>query len=79
MDYYKQIFKRKSFHLFGKTETITKAEIEALENFIKLAKPQYIPRILSSLKKADLSKPKDSMRPLIEKDMAETEKILTTR
>lgn len=38
MDYYKQIFKRKSFHLFGKTETITKAEIEALENFIKSAK-----------------------------------------
>jgi len=26
---------------------------------------------------ADLSKYKDSMRPLIEKDMAETEKILT--
>ena len=38
MDCYKQIFKRKSFHLFGKTETITKAEIEALENFIKSAK-----------------------------------------
>ena len=46
---------------------------------VGLAKPQYIPRILSSLKKADLSKYKDSMRPLIEKDMAETEKILTTR
>ena len=46
---------------------------------VGLAKPKYIPRILSSLKKADLSKYKDSMRPLIEKDMAETEKILTTR
>lgn len=44
---------------------------------IGLAKPQYIPRILSSLQRADLSKYKDSMRPLIEKDIAETEKILT--
>ena len=45
---------------------------------VGLAKPQYIPRILSCLKSADLSKYKDSMRPLIEKDIAETEKILTT-
>lgn len=43
---------------------------------VGLAKPQYIPRILSSFKYADLSKYKDSMRPLIEKDMEETEKIL---
>lgn len=43
------------------------------------AKPQYIPKILSSFKSADLSKYKDSMRPLIEKDMSETETILTTR
>lgn len=41
------------------------------------AKPQYIPKILSCLRSADLSKYKDSMRPLIEKDIAETEKILT--
>lgn len=41
------------------------------------AKPQYIPVILSSLRSADLSKYKDSMRPLLEKDIAETEKILT--
>ena len=41
------------------------------------AKPQYIPRILSCLHEADLSKYKDSMRPLIEKDMAEIERILT--
>lgn len=40
------------------------------------AKPQYIPRILSSLQNADLSKYKDSMRPLIEKDILETEKAL---
>lgn len=42
------------------------------------AKPQYIPRILSCLQSADLSKYKDSMRPLIEKDIAETEKTLKT-
>ena len=44
---------------------------------VGLAKPQYIPRILSSLREADLSKYKDSMRPLIEKDIKETERILT--
>ena len=41
------------------------------------AKPQYVPVILSCLRNADLSKYKDSMRPLIEKDIAETEKKLT--
>ena len=44
---------------------------------IGVAKPQYIPRILLCLHEADLSKYKDSMRPLIEKDMAEKERILT--
>ncbi|MDD5917703.1 MAG: SufBD protein [bacterium] len=41
------------------------------------ARPQYIPAILAALHDADLSKYKDSMRPLIEKDIAETEKMLT--
>lgn len=41
-------------------------------------KQQYIPMILSALHRADLSKYKDSMRPLIERDVAETERILTT-
>ena len=45
---------------------------------VGLAKPQYIPRILSCLRSADLSKYTDSMRPLIEKDIAETVQILTT-
>lgn len=45
---------------------------------VGLAKPQYVPRILLCLHEADLSKYKDSMRPLIEKDIAETEKILTS-
>ena len=43
---------------------------------IGLAKPQYVDRILTALRSADLSKYKDSMRPLIEKDIAETERIL---
>ena len=41
------------------------------------AKPQYVPAIISCLRQADLSKYKDSMRPLIEKDIAETERKLT--
>ncbi len=40
-------------------------------------KPQYIPKIIACFRSADLSKYKDSMRPLIEKDMSETEKVLT--
>ena len=50
--------------------------IQALAQ-IGLAKPQYIPQILSCFHNADLSKYKDSMRPLIEKDMSEAETILT--
>lgn len=41
------------------------------------ARPQYIPAILSAFHEADFSKYKDSMRPLIERDMAETERLLT--
>lgn len=40
------------------------------------AKPRYIPAILSAFHEADLSKYQDSMRPLIERDMAETERLL---
>ena len=50
--------------------------IKALRQ-IGLAKPQYISRIITHFRNADLSKYKDSMRPLIERDMAETEKTLT--
>lgn len=52
--------------------------IKALAQVGKV-KTKYIPQILSALHSADLSKYKDSMRPLIEKDIAETEKILTMR
>lgn len=43
---------------------------------IGTAKPQYIPQILLCFSNANLSKYKDSMRPLIEKDMEETIGIL---
>lgn len=36
------------------------------------AKPLYIPKIVTALQSAELSKYKDSMRPLIEKDIANT-------
>ena len=50
--------------------------IQALAQ-VGLAKTQYIPQILDCFHNVDLSKYKDSMRPLIEKDMAEAEKVLT--
>ena len=40
------------------------------------AKPQYIPRIIDCFHSANLSVYRDSMRPLIERDMAETENAL---
>ena len=43
---------------------------------VGVAKPQYIPRILLCFQEADLSKYKDSMRSLIERDMTETKKVL---
>ena len=43
---------------------------------IGTAKPQYIPQILLCFSNANLSKYKDSMRLLIEKDMEETIGIL---
>jgi len=49
--------------------------IQALSR-IGTAKPQYIPKIIFCFRSADLSKYKDSMRPLIEKDMKETGAIL---
>ena len=40
------------------------------------AKPKLIPEILPALQSADLSKYKDSMRPLIERDIRETAEML---
>ena len=42
------------------------------------AKPNLIPEILSGLQTADLSRYKDSMRPLIEKDIKATVEKLTS-
>ena len=39
MDYYRQIFKRKSFHIFKDTDTLTGDEIQELKDFIKSVKP----------------------------------------
>lgn len=39
-------------------------------------KPQYIPEILDAFSTADLRKYRDTMRPLIENDMAQTKKLL---
>lgn len=39
MDYYKQIFKRKSFHIFKEIETITDVELDGVKEFIKTVKP----------------------------------------
>ena len=39
MDYYKQIFKLKSFHIFKDTDTLTRDEIQELKDFIKSVKP----------------------------------------
>ena len=49
--------------------------IKALKQIVT-AKPQYIPKIIFCFHTADLSKYKNSMRSLIERDMEETEKVL---
>ena len=41
MDYYKQIFKRKSFHFFKDIEVLTETDIKELKNFIETLKPLY--------------------------------------
>ena len=40
------------------------------------SKPEYIPRITDALREADLSQYKDSMRPLIKKDIEVTNRTL---
>lgn len=64
-------------HIMDEKPITARQCIQSLSQVGK-AKPQYIPIILTSLRNADLSKYKDSMRGLIEKDIAETENILRT-
>lgn len=63
-------------HITDEKPITSRQCIKALAQ-IGLARPQYVPIILSCLRSANLSKYNDSMRPLIEKDIAETEMKLT--
>ena len=62
-------------HVIDEKPITARQCIKALAQVGK-AKPQYIPKIIGYLHSTDLSKYKDSMRPLIERDMEETEKKL---
>ena len=72
-----EIFSDYLAHITDEKPITARQCIKALAQ-VGQAKSQYIPRILHCLQEADLSKYKDSMRPLIEKDIAETVRILTT-
>lgn len=63
-------------HIMDEKPITARQCVKALAQ-VGLARAQYIPQILSALHNADLSQYKDSKRPLIERDIAETEKILT--
>ena len=41
IDYYKEIFKRKSFHFFNGGETTTEEDVATINNFIKTVVPLY--------------------------------------
>ena len=77
LDHPKSLVRNRALHILAADEKPITARqcVKALAQ-VGLARPQYIPQILSALRSADLSKYKDSMRPLIERDMEETEKIL---
>ena len=75
-DRFDAIFDAYLAHVTDEKPITARQCIKALSQ-IGLAKPQYIPKIKACLHSADLSKYKDTMRPLIEKDMAETERLLT--
>ena len=62
-------------HIMDEKPITARQCIKAL-TLIGQAKPQYIPRITEALREADLSQYKDSMRPLIEKDISKTEQKL---
>ena len=62
-------------HIMDEKPITARQCIKALTQ-VGQAKPQYIPRITEALREADLSKYKDSMRPLIEKDISKTEQKL---
>ena len=75
-DHFDSIFPDFLAHITDEKPITARQCVKALAQ-VGLAKPKYIPAIVSALRSADLSKYKDSMRPLIEQDIAETEKELT--
>ena len=62
-------------HIMDEKSITARQCIKALAQVGK-AKPQYIPRIIDCFHSANLSVYRDSMRPLIERDMVETENAL---
>ena len=72
-DHFDSIFPDFLAHITDEKPITARQCVKALAQ-VGLAKPKYIPAIVSALRSADLSKYKDSMRPLIEQDIAETEK-----
>ena len=74
---YRRIISDYQAHITDEKPITARQCIKALAQ-IGTAKPQYIPKILSCLETAELSKYKDTMRPLIEKDIEETEKLLVS-
>ena len=62
-------------HIVDEKPITARQCIKALAQ-VGMAKPRYIPRIIDCFHRANLSVYRDSMRPLIERDMAETENAL---
>ena len=63
-------------HIVDEKPITARQCIKALAQ-VGMAKPRYIPKIIDSFHSVNLSIYRDSMRPLIERDMEETEKALT--
>lgn len=66
-----RILKEYLLHITDEKPITARQCIKGLRQ-VGAAKPQYIPEILEALHSADLSQYKDSMRPLIEKDIRQT-------
>ena len=76
-DRFRQILPSFLTHVTDEKPITARQCVQALAA-VGASKPALIPDILERLKCADLSKYKDSMRPLIEKDIQETVRKLTS-
>lgn len=65
-------------HITDEKPITSRQCVQALSQ-IGNAKPTFVPAIIAALQNADLSKYKDSMRPLIEKDIQKTIHELSNR